>query len=375
MRESALFSIYTQPSPKQDALHAHQPNPLLLECGGASLFAWQKKLHTAGLHAWSQQLESMPRLVGDEPVLARLAKLGGAPRHFTQLVRAGFPAKQLWQTSCWLKEEARHALDLHAANIIQQHGFYEDDALLTLLTRHYECTEWRLVCSPWFFSPQEYEQLFAWLLKPAWQQIERLEAGDSTCEAMWLVHFACAPHVISMQHCRQRLWVEHMLQRSIPWQSPQTYIGQRAQGVLGYLSKQVNVLKPQPTQARYPWEQRFLQSLAPVMDRFEHTLEMALRRARAQQRKKAAREGFRHHHYNQREQQRPGQGLMPSMAVVQQALTAFGLTFGNATPVQVKQAFRHLSKTKHPDHGGSEAAFCALLKQKETLEAWLAHKS
>ncbi len=381
MTETPVLSAYSEPlrDTKKSALQASfsPQNPLLLEAKPASMFGWQQALQTAGLQEFSKCLESGPRLVGDEPVLLRLAKLGGKPRHFVHLVQAGFPPRQLWQASCWWLEEARLPLEICAAKSIQRHGFYEDDALLALLVRYYGCTDWRLEKSPWFFSSQEYDRLFRWLLQPAWRVIEHLEAGNPECEQEWTLHFTRVPYAIGMQYCRQRLWLEHMLCRDIPWQAPKGYVTQQAKVLLGYLTKRVNVLRIQHTQARYPWEQNFLSLLAPVMERFEHTLEMALRRMRARQRKQAARDGFKHHDYTQQKNGSDGHlrnKKMPTMGMVRQALVAFGLSATKVDLAQVKQAFRRLSKGRHPDHGGTEEGFCELLRQKETLETWLARK-
>jgi hypothetical protein len=298
------------------------------------------------------------RVVGNEAVLSRLERLGRTPRLFPNLVEAGFPARQLDDARAWFAQAADHPVE-HYASQNMARGFFEDESLLTLLCRYFECTDWKLEKSPWFFSQDDYGRFYGALIEPVEFQTTQLEQGFT--EERWGAYFTKLPFDLGMQRAKQALW-DDVCHQEHYWKPLGTYAHLRAEALLGYLKRTLNVVHFTPDRFNYYWESEFRRRFYRAMRRFEQKLEEAVRLW--QELRRERRHRFRYHTYVGAAATAPGHELL-------QAFAALGLEPTTATVQGVRHAFRRLSKETHPDHGGSPEAFQRLAHFRELAEAWL----
>lgn len=299
------------------------------------------------------------RVFGDEAVLARLEKLGKNLRTFDNLVTAGFPARQLDEARRWHIQEAATPVERHAGERMTQ-GFFEDEALLSLYCRFYECTDWKLERSPWFFSREDYRRCFRALVDPLAFHVERLEEGKG--EERWGSSFQKLPFDLGMERALTSLW-EEIGRGKYYWSQQATYGHLRAANILGYLSKSVDIHNFSPHQYHYNWERSFRRIFEPALRRFREALEQAVRRWGERRRERTA-ERFYYRAYDSAHH-----GVVQSN--LRHALTYFGLEPATASLKKLQSSFRKLSKSTHPDHGGTPEDFRKLAEMKNVVESWL----
>jgi hypothetical protein len=298
------------------------------------------------------------RVFGNEAVLSRLERLGRNPRVFANLVEAGFPPRQLVDARQLFAQTAGSSVE-HYASQNMARGFFEDESLLKLLCRYFECTDWKLENSPWFFSQDDYEHFFSALIEPVEFQSAQLERGFS--EAQWGGFFARLPFDLGMERAKQALW-DDICRQEHYWKPLSTYAHLRAEALLGYLKRTLNISHFTPDRYNYHWEGLFRQRFYRGMRRFEQKLEEAVRLWRELKRERRHR--FQYQDYSALSAAALGHDVL-------QAFAGLGLEPGTATLAGVRRAFRQLSKETHPDHGGSHEAFQRLGRYKELAEAWL----
>ncbi|MBI4082173.1 MAG: J domain-containing protein [Candidatus Lambdaproteobacteria bacterium] len=299
------------------------------------------------------------RVFGDESVLARLAMLGRTTRTFRNLVRGGFPEGQLDDARAAYAKAAATPVERYAARRMAE-DFFEDESLLQVFCRYYECTDWRLESSPWFFSKEEYRRFFEALLSPLAFQVAQLERGYG--EERWGSYFLRLPFDLGMEQARRALW-DDVCQRDFYWREQRDYGHLRAAMLFGHLSKVIDAGRLDRDQYAYHWEREFRVRLHAVLRSFEEALERNVRVWQEQRQERTARR-FRFQSF--------GPGGEPTLRLeVLQAFAALGLEPATATFDGVKSAFRLLSKQAHPDQGGSDEAFQRLAACKELVEGWL----
>jgi hypothetical protein len=298
------------------------------------------------------------RVFGNQAVLSRLERLGRNPRVLPNLVEAGFPARQLKDASQLFAQTAGNPVE-HYASQNMARGFFEDESLLKLFCRYFECTDWKLENSPWFFSLDDYERFFTAIIEPVEFQTAQLERGFG--ETRWSAHFARLPFDLGMERAKQALW-DDVCQQEHYWKPLSTYAHLRAEALLGYLKRTIHIRHFTPDRYNYHWEGQFRQRFYRAMRRFEQKLEEAVRLW--QELKRERRHRFRYHDYSTLSAAVLGHDLL-------QAFAYLGVEPAGATLDQVRQAFRRLSKETHPDHGGSPESFQRLARSKELAEAWL----
>lgn len=303
---------------------------------------------------------SFSHVFGNEAVLSRLERLGRSTRIFPHLVQVGFPAPQLEGASRWFAETAGSPVDLYASDNMAK-GFFEDESLLTLFCRYFECTDWKLENSPWFFSHEDYDRFFNALLEPLETASQQLEQGLG--EERWGGFFEKMPFDLALEQVKQELWSE-VARQDFYWKPLASYTHLRAEKLYGYLSRSVNILKVDFDACNYHWERLFRERLHDMLKAIEKQLAAAvplwgeLKRERTRPRR------------GRRDLE--GRAVLFGTREVLQAFSALNLNAGSATLRQVRDAFRRLSKAAHPDSGGSPEAFRRLTRCKEVAEAWLA---
>lgn len=302
---------------------------------------------------------SFTRVFGNEAVLSRLERLGRNPRTFPNLVEAGFPGGQLNAAREGYARRASNGVE-HYASLNMARGFFEDESLLRLLCQSFECTDWKLENSPWFFSRDDYERFFSALIEPVEFQTAQIEQGFG--EERWDQHFAKLPFDLGMERAKQALW-DDIAHQEHYWKPLSTYSHLRAEALFGYLKRTLNVQHFTPDRYNYYWEAMFRERFYRAMRRFEQTLESAVRLW--QELKRERRHRFQINDY--------GTGIMGRELL--QAYSVLGLAAAEATLADVRRAFRALSKTTHPDHGGTPEAFQRLSRAKDLVEAWLAERN
>ena len=301
------------------------------------------------------------RVFGDVAILARLEHLGKNPRQFENLVGVGFPEHQLHETRDWYHRDATTAVERYAADKMAQ-GFFEDESLLEVFCRYYECTDWKLVGSPWFFSAQDYRRFNKVLIDPVEFHIAQLEQGLG--EEHWGVNFLKLPYDLGMERAKRSLWQE-ICQRDFYWKPHASYTHLRAEQLFQYLKRNVNIVNFSVNQFNYKWERNFRKQFHASLKRFEEALERCVRRWQ-DQRKDKTRSGFRYESYRA-VQPRDG-------APLHAALGHLELDLETVTLKRLRNAFRRLSKQAHPDHGGTPEAFRTLSTYKDVVETWLHRK-
>lgn len=297
------------------------------------------------------------RVFGDVAVLVRLEHLGRSVRSFDNLVRAGFPEHQLAEARECYFQDAGTAVERFAAEKMTE-GFFEDESLLALFCRYYECSDWKLEQSPWFFSKEEYRSFFRELINPVEYHIAKLEQGNG--EKRWGGNFVKLPYDLGMEQAKRSLW-EEISRRDFPWKPQANYGHMRAQNAFQYLYGSVDIVDFSVHQFHYRWEQLFRNQFAGPLERFQEALERCVRQW--QDMRKETTRGFRYGAYET--------ALAGADASVRQAFAHLGLAPETTSLGSLRNAFRNLSKTAHPDHGGSPKDFHRLSASKEVIENWL----
>ncbi len=298
------------------------------------------------------------RVIGDGAVLARLERLGRERRVFPNLVRAGFPPEQLAEARGWFIRDARSGVERHAGQLLSQ-GYFDDEALLTLLCRYFGCTDWKLESSPWFFGPEDHERFFQAFLGPVEFATVQLEAGEG--EPRWGGFFLKLPFDLGMEEARRSLWNE-ILHREQYWKPKADYTHLRAAAQFGYVQRSLDIIRFTPDHYQYQWEQAFRMRLYEAFGRFQQELEEAVRRWQEQRRERAER--FNRGVYM------GGWGVVLDLDVLR-ALAYLGLDLNTLDEKILRSTFRQRSKDCHPDLGGDPQEFQALSRHKDVLENWL----
>jgi hypothetical protein len=298
------------------------------------------------------------RVFGNQAVLSRLERLGRNPRVLPNLVEAGFPARQLVGASQLFAQTAGNPVE-HYASQNMARGFFEDESLLKLFCRYFECTDWKLENSPWFISQEDYQRFYGALIEPVEFQTAQLESGFS--EERWAPYFARLPFDLGMERAKQALWDDIAHQEHF-WKPMATYAHLRSEAMLGYLRRTLDVRHFSPDRFNYYWEGEFRRRFHRAMRRFEQKLEEAVRLW--QELKREQRHRFRYQDYSALSAAVLGHDLLSAFSLL-------GLEPATASVEDVRRAFRRLSKETHPDHGGSHEAFQKLAHCKELCEAWL----
>lgn len=297
------------------------------------------------------------RVYGDSAVLGRLERLGRNARVFPNLVKAGFPPGQLMQASEWFMRDAQSVVERHASQQLAQ-GFYEDETLLRLFCQYFDCTDWKLENSPWFFSRDDYNRFFAALIAPIEFESGQLETGAG--EEKWGGYFLKLPFDLGMEQAKRALWQE-ILRREHYWKPMHDYTHLRAEQLFQYIQRTLDIASFSPDYYHYHWERLFRAQLHQALRRFGEALEQAVRRWR-ERRKEHPR--FSYGTYT-------GADAPVIQIDVLQALAYMGLDAGTVTLADMRAAFRRLSKAAHPDLGGDATEFQRLSHYRDVLEDWL----
>jgi hypothetical protein len=305
---------------------------------------------------------SFTRVFGDQAVLSRLERLGRNPRIFPNLVRVGFFPDQLALASQWFAQGAATPVDRYASQQMAR-GFFEDESLLKLFCAYFECTDWKLEQSGWFFSQEDYQRFFSALVNPVEFHIAQLEQGQG--EERWGGYFLKLPFDLGMNQARRSLW-EEIIHQEYYWKPLETYTHLRAATLFAYLQRTVDILNFSTVRFNYHWERTFREQFHAALRRFEEKLEESARHWQ-EHRRENARQRFHYRSYRRAE---PYQGIILQSDLLE-AFSVLGLDRFTATLGGVRKAFRKLSKGAHPDHGGTPEAFRRLSRSKEMAEAWL----
>lgn len=298
------------------------------------------------------------RVFGDESILSRLEQLGKNARNFENLVGVGFPEHQLDEAREWYADAARTPVEKYAAGKMAG-GFFEDESLLSIYCRYFECTDWKLESSPWFYSKPDYRRVFKVLIDPVDYHVTQLEQGAG--EERWGVSFLKLPFDLGMDEARRSIWQE-IIQRDYFWKPQANYAHHRADQMFQYLKRSLDMEKFSPNHYNYGWEQNFRALFHESLRRFEIVLE---RRVREWQERRKAKTSHKFHYGSfKRAEIEAGSGL-------QQALAYFNLEQATVTLGGLRKSFRLLSKSKHPDHGGDPEEFRRLSACKDIVESWL----
>ncbi len=305
------------------------------------------------------------RLLGDTAVLERLARLGSHPRVFEGMVRAGFPAEQLAEAVRLYVKSAETPLERYAGQQMLR-GMFEDESLLQLLTRYYECNTWRLEASPWFCAPGDEEQFTQALLRPVASHTAQLRAGAG--EDRWAGSFIKLPFEMGMERAKRSLWHE-LMQLEYFWRPRRSYAQHRAAQMFGYLSRTMEPSGFSPHTYSYAWERRFRERFAAALHDFTEALGARVRlwQTGGKQEERSGR--FEYQRYDAA--RRLGRGALG----LGEARQLLGIESAEVTLHEVRRCFRRRSMELHPDLGGSPEAFRRLVDAKETLEAWLSRRS
>ncbi len=297
------------------------------------------------------------RIYGDSAVLGRLERLGRDPRVFPNLVRAGFPPQQLAQAGQWFMRDAQSAVERHACQQLAR-GFFEDETLLRLFCQYFECIDWKLENSPWFFSREDYTRFFTALVGPIDYETAQLAQGAG--EEKWGEYFLKLPFDLGMEQAKRALWHD-LGRREHYWKAQGEYTHLRAEQLFQYLQRTVDIVNFTPDFYHYHWERAFRSQLYQAVRRFGEALEHAVRRWQ-EQRKERPR--FSYGTY--------GGAETPVLQIeVLQALAYLGLEANTVTVSDMRAAFRRRSKEAHPDLGGDPAEFLRLSHYRDVLEDWL----
>lgn len=297
----------------------------------------------------------LDRIYGNEAVLSRLEHLGRNPRTLPNLTASGFPLQQLDDARNWFSDAASTPVE-HYASRNMARGFFEDESLLNLFCRYFECEDWKLESSPWFFSGLEYDRLFSALIEPIEFATRQLAQGIGV--ERWGSLFLKLPFELGMEKAKMVLW-EDICQQEHYFRLGKDYSHLRAEAMFGYLQRTLDLSRFSPANFNYQWEGVFRERLQIALRAFGNTLEGALRIWL-----KVNREGEGGRRWSARALSRGARQLI-------EAFTVFGLSPETADLRKLGSAFRRLSKRAHPDQGGTPEAFRNLTQCKDVMEAWL----
>ena len=300
------------------------------------------------------------RIYGDTAVLQKLERLGRQPRLFANLVKAGFPERQLSDACQWFIQSAKSGVENYSANLMRR-GVLEDESFASLLCRYFECTDWKLEYSPWFFSPQDHEKQLKEMLRPMELETEKLERGAG--EKDWFGYFEKLPHDLGIERAKLGLWRD-MANTDYEWKAKASYLHIRAGNIFDYLHSNINVLRFSPDIFNYNWEREYRQRIHLAFKRFESALGYSVQLWQETRRGEQRKARFRYNDF-QAERYAAFQGDVSA------ALRQLELNPANATLAALQRNFRRLSKSTHPDHGGSPEVFQRLTTNRELLEQWL----
>ncbi|MBI3992683.1 MAG: J domain-containing protein [Candidatus Lambdaproteobacteria bacterium] len=298
-------------------------------------------------------------IFGDDAVLERLSRLGRAPRDFGHLVQAGFPPAQLDEARRWYMRDAATPTEQFAAQAMRA-DFFEDESLLQLLVRFYNCTDWKLEASPWFYSRQDYRKFYDALLEPIGFHTARLAQGAG--EERWGGSFLRLPFDLGMQRARSSLWDE-LSRREYFWHAQRSYLHHRAELMFRYLRRSIEQGGFSPNTFNYQWERTFRVRLGESLAAFAEELERAVRRWQDARKERTSRR-FRYQQFR-----RGSAGLHLELG---EALKLLELDMATASSELLRKAFRRLSKQTHPDRGGDPEAFRRVIAAKDVVATWLA---
>ena len=299
----------------------------------------------------------MFRIYGDDAVLSRLERLGAAPRTMENLISIGFPPQQLEEARHWLIDGAVSHVQQYAAARLKD-GYFEDESLLEILCRFFQCTDWKLESSPWFFSVDDYRKFNQALKEPLLYYVHQTEAGLG--EERWGHFFQKLPFDLGMERALRSLW-EEICTREYYWKPQKNYLHQRAAQLLQYLERTVDIQRFSEHQFHYNWERRFRRSFKPVLDEFQDGLERAVRKWQESRREKTDR--FTYGTYMA--------GVGTATGDLLLAMKYFGLEPATACMKDLRNSYRRLSKAHHPDQGGNADDFRRLSAYKDLIENWL----
>ena len=297
------------------------------------------------------------RIYGEEAVLSRLEKLGAFPRTLENLIRVGFQQHQLDEARHWFQVSAVSHVQHYAADRMAN-GFFEDESLLDLFCRFFQCSDWKLERSPWFFSQDDYRKFTQALIEPLDFFTMQLEAGKG--QERWGGFFQNLPFDLGMDRALTSLF-EEITTREYYWRPQTSYLHLRAANLLAYLSRTVEILEFSEHHFNYHWERRFRRSFKSSLDRFRVALERAARVWLGQRREKK-------HRFNYGDFQTSHNGLSGDLLI---AFQTFGLEPATASLTELQKCFRKLSKQHHPDHGGLAEDFQRLSAHRSLVESWL----
>ena len=299
----------------------------------------------------------MFRIYGEDAVLTRLDRLGANPRTFDNLVSVGFPPQQLEEARSWYREEAISHVQHYAAQRMET-GFFEDEPLLEILCRFFQCTDWKLEKSPWFLSLDDYNKFNRTLLDPVKFHVHQVNTGVG--EARWGNFFLKLPFDLGMERALRSLW-EEIIHGEYYWDRRQSYIHLRSANLLKYLERTVDIMRFSEHQFNYNWEKRFRRLFKPELVEFRDALERAVRNWEERRREKTRR--FSYGPFNGIAGMRHSELLL--------AFKYFDLEPATANQSELNKSYRRLSKQYHPDQGGSDEDFKRLSTYKELVESWL----
>lgn len=302
--------------------------------------------------------EKYYRVIGVDAVLDRLSKVGKNPRTLENLIKAGFPEIQLTLAKDEYATTAKSNVARYAVQKMSE-GVFEDESLLEIFCRYYECTDWKLEQSPWFFSKGDYRKFFQAVLSPIEFQIALLKQFKG--KDRWEKIFQKNPFTQGLEKAKLSLWDE-VCRGEYYWKPMSGYPHQRAADLFTYLIRVIEPVQFSPNQFSYRWEKPFRKRLLQSMTRFEEALDQALRvwQETGKAKKKA--------HF------RPGNYQWVDVSLeklLQEALHFLELEANTVTEKSLAQAFRRISKQAHPDKGGSPEDFRKLSTHKTIVESWL----
>ena len=299
------------------------------------------------------------RVLGDKPVLRLLERVGRNPRTFVNLVQAGFPASQLERTRIDYARTAETPVEKCAARRMNE-GHFDDEDLAQVFCRYYECDEWKLENSPLFFAKLDYERFTRSMLSPIEFEVEHLDGAAG--EKKWGAIFLRYPFHLGMEKAKHIIWDE-VCHKEHYWRNQSTYRGLRAQNLFQYLGARIDPSSLDIEIFFFNWEREFRIRLAAAMRKFQEALEHGVRRWQDVRNREKRRARFT-----------PGNFSAPDdspLVEIREAMRHLGLDFLTATLWELGRNYRRLSKTAHPDHGGSDASFRYLSACREIVEVWI----
>lgn len=177
---------------------------------------------------------TLNRVYGNDAVLSRLERLGRNARTFPNLVAAGFHPGQLSDARVWYAESAASTVEHYASDNMTR-GFFEDESLLQVFCRYFDCTDWKLESSPWFFAKEDYEHFTKALLEPVTFHTNRLQ--QHLDQDGWERHFIQPTFELGLERSQGALW-NSICTQEFYWQPIQSYSHLRAEALFGYLRRE-----------------------------------------------------------------------------------------------------------------------------------------